>query len=91
MNVILTHLYFEQTVNKNPLEQDSMNNNKKKVALVILDGWGHRIAHTGNAIILANTPNIDFWLSKVESSVIDASGEAVGLSPNQMGNSEVGH
>jgi 2,3-bisphosphoglycerate-independent phosphoglycerate mutase len=63
----------------------------KPVVLLILDGWGIRPAEAGNAICLASTPNIDGWLLHYERSILDAAGEEVGLTPGQMGNSEVGH
>jgi 2,3-bisphosphoglycerate-independent phosphoglycerate mutase len=63
----------------------------KPVMLMILDGWGIREMETGNAVLLADTPNYDRWLHTLERSILDASGEAVGLVPEQMGNSEVGH
>jgi 2,3-bisphosphoglycerate-independent phosphoglycerate mutase len=59
--------------------------------LVILDGWGIREMEHGNAPLQGNTPNVDRWMRTLERSVVDASGEAVGLVPDQMGNSEVGH
>ncbi len=61
------------------------------VMLIILDGWGIREARAGNAIALADTPNYDSWLAENERSIIHSSGEHVGLTPGQMGNSEVGH
>lgn len=64
---------------------------KRPVMLVILDGWGIREYEHGNAVKQAHTPNYDHWLMTRERAVIDASGEAVGLIPDQMGNSEVGH
>lgn len=63
----------------------------KPVMLVIMDGWGLRQMETGNAILLGKTPNYDRWSRTLERSVLDASEEAVGLVPGQMGNSEVGH
>ena len=59
--------------------------------LIVLDGWGMRDAEAGNAVALARTPNFDRWLRACERSVIHTSGEHVGLTPGQMGNSEVGH
>jgi 2,3-bisphosphoglycerate-independent phosphoglycerate mutase len=59
--------------------------------LLILDGWGIREFEHGNAVVQANTPNFDRWLKTRERSIVEASGEAVGLTPDQMGNSEVGH
>lgn len=61
------------------------------VALIILDGWGIREMEHGNAVRLAETPNYDGWLRTRERAILDASGEAVGLPADQMGNSEVGH
>ncbi len=63
----------------------------KPVMLIILDGWGIREMEHGNAPLLASTPNYDRWMRTLERSILDASGEAVGLVPEQMGNSEVGH
>ena len=64
---------------------------KKPVMLIIMDGWGVRTTQHGNAVVQANTPNYDKWTNTLERSLLDASGEAVGLVPDQMGNSEVGH
>jgi 2,3-bisphosphoglycerate-independent phosphoglycerate mutase len=61
------------------------------VALVILDGWGCAPAGPGNAVELADTPNFDRLWRRFPHTTLDASGEAVGLPPGQMGNSEVGH
>ncbi len=59
--------------------------------LIILDGWGIRAAQAGNAVALADTPNFDRWLQTRERAIVHTSGEHVGLTPGQMGNSEVGH
>ena len=64
---------------------------KKTVALIILDGWGHREATENNAIANANTPVLDGLTNKYPSTFISGSGLDVGLPPGQMGNSEVGH
>ena len=64
---------------------------KKKVALLILDGWGFGKNDSSNAILAANTPFFDSCLQKYPHSKLEASGEAVGLPAGQMGNSEVGH
>ena len=61
------------------------------VALVILDGWGCAPPGPGNAVELADTPVFDRLWSTYPHSTLKASGEAVGLPPGQMGNSEVGH
>jgi 2,3-bisphosphoglycerate-independent phosphoglycerate mutase len=61
------------------------------VALVVLDGWGCAAAGPGNAVELAATPVFDRLWAEYPHTTIAASGEAVGLPPGQMGNSEVGH
>ncbi len=61
------------------------------VMLVIMDGWGWREETEGNAVRLAKTPNIDEFQEKYPFTLLEAAGEAVGLPPGQMGNSEVGH
>lgn len=60
-------------------------------ALIIFDGWGLREAREANAILKARTPVIQrLWATQAHMG-IEASGEAVGLAPGVMGNSEVGH
>jgi 2,3-bisphosphoglycerate-independent phosphoglycerate mutase len=61
------------------------------VALVILDGWGCAPPGPGNAVDLADTPVFDRLWAEYPHTTLKASGEAVGLPPGQMGNSEVGH
>src|ERR1700682_1734293 len=67
------------------------------LVLVIRDGGGvadedaAAAARHGNAVRLAHLPVLDGLLSTYPYCVLLASGEAVGLPPGQMGNSEVGH
>ena len=61
------------------------------VTLVVLDGWGCAPAGPGNAVELARTPVFDRLWREYPHAHLEASGEAVGLPPGQMGNSEVGH
>ena len=61
------------------------------VVLVILDGWGCAPPGPGNAVELADTPVFDQLWRDYPHTQLQASGEAVGLPPGQMGNSEVGH
>jgi 2,3-bisphosphoglycerate-independent phosphoglycerate mutase len=61
------------------------------VTLVILDGWGIAPPGPGNAVELADTPVFDRLMETYPHTTLVASGEAVGLPPGQMGNSEVGH
>ncbi len=58
---------------------------------MILDGWGCAPPGPGNAVELAKTPVFDRLWASYPHTTLAASGEAVGLPPGQMGNSEVGH
>lgn len=64
---------------------------KKTTVLMILDGFGINEKTEGNAIKLANTPNIDNITKEYPCVKGNASGLFVGLPDGQMGNSEVGH
>src|SRR5690349_3219294 len=63
----------------------------RKVALIILDGWGLAPAGAGNAISIAKTPYMHELMATCPQSTLSTSGEDVGLPAGQMGNSEVGH
>ncbi|MGE0091365.1 MAG: 2,3-bisphosphoglycerate-independent phosphoglycerate mutase [Bacteroidales bacterium] len=63
----------------------------KKVLLMILDGWGEGVKDESNAIYVQGSPNLDSIRKKYPNSLLNASGEDVGLPEGQMGNSEVGH
>jgi 2,3-bisphosphoglycerate-independent phosphoglycerate mutase len=64
---------------------------KKPYVLLILDGYGIAPASAGNAITSSKKPNIDMLFSKYINTQLIASGEMVGLSANDKGNTEVGH
>lgn len=64
---------------------------KTPLALIILDGFGYRAEREGNAIALADMPYYDQLLEKYPHTLIQASGECVGLPKGVMGNSNVGH
>ncbi|WP_339767167.1 2,3-bisphosphoglycerate-independent phosphoglycerate mutase [uncultured Paraglaciecola sp.] len=68
-----------------------MSQGKKTLALIIMDGWGHREDTANNAIAHANTPVLDRLTKETTNTLISASGMDVGLPGGQMGNSEVGH
>jgi len=57
----------------------------------VLDGWGCAPPGPGNAVEQADTPVFDRLWREFPHSTLEASGEAAGLPPGQMGNSEVGH
>ncbi len=65
--------------------------NNSPVVLVILDGWGLGRDDAGNAVRAARTPVMDRLWRDYPHTSLRCSGEAVGLPPGQMGNSEVGH
>jgi len=59
--------------------------------LIILDGFGYREDCDDNAICQARKPHWNFLWKTCPHTIIDASEKWVGLPPQQMGNSEVGH
>ena len=61
------------------------------VVLCILDGFGIAPDSEGNAWTQAKTPTFDTVIKRYPSMALRASGEDVGLSWGEMGNSEVGH
>ena len=61
------------------------------VVLAVLDGVGLKPDSPGNAVSRARTPFLARAASQYLHVALDASGESVGLTPGQMGNSEVGH
>ncbi len=69
-----------------------MENKKIKPALLlILDGYGIAPPSQGNAVSLADKPVLDKLLCNFPSFTLQSSGESVGLSWGEPGNSEVGH
>ncbi|WP_330463439.1 2,3-bisphosphoglycerate-independent phosphoglycerate mutase [Metamycoplasma gateae] len=66
-------------------------NKKKKVILTVIDGLGLREENQGNAYAQAFHPIFDYLFAMCPNSVLQASGEFVGLPKGQIGNSEVGH
>src|SRR5258705_2143456 len=61
------------------------------LVLIILDGFGYRAEREGNAIAMAAMPFYDELREKYPHTLIEASGECVGLPKGVMGNSNVGH
>ncbi len=62
-----------------------------KVLLLILDGWGYRKEKRGNALLQAKTPAFNRLWKQHPHTLLEASGNAVGLPEGFIGNSEVGH
>jgi 2,3-bisphosphoglycerate-independent phosphoglycerate mutase len=63
----------------------------RKILLLILDGWGMRDRREGNLIQEAQTPFFDRIWARFPHAQLAASGEAVGMPPGTVGNSESGH
>ena len=61
------------------------------VLLVVLDGFGIGDGGPADATAAAHTPFLDRIRGEYPVARLETSGEAVGLPPGQMGNSEVGH
>ncbi|HLZ44322.1 MAG TPA: 2,3-bisphosphoglycerate-independent phosphoglycerate mutase [Gemmatimonadales bacterium] len=69
----------------------SRRNQRAPVVLIVLDGWGFRPGREGNAIELGKTPVWHRLWERASRTLLEASGLAVGLPEEQIGNSEVGH
>lgn len=72
---------------KNPYE----GHDRKRLLLLILDGWGINDETKGNLIKKAGTPSMDNLVNNLPNIRLDAAGEAVGMPQDSVGNSEVGH
>jgi len=68
-----------------------MSKRPKPVVLLILDGFGYTTEQANNAIAMANTPCWDKLQQDYPMTLLNCSGNVVGLPDGQMGNSEVGH
>lgn len=71
--------------------QHVKNKSKRRVILVVADGWGVAPPGPGNLITQAKTPNFDEFMKKYPHTINQAAGLAVGLPEGSQGNSEVGH
>jgi len=64
---------------------------KQKIILIIRDGWGYSKETKGNAAKLAKTPNSDYYEKNYPKTILECSGNAVGLPKGTQGGSEPGH
>lgn len=64
---------------------------RKPYVLVVIDGLGIAANQPDNPVEMAHTPNFNLFREKYYHTFLAASGEDVGLMPNQDGNSEAGH
>lgn len=65
--------------------------NQKKLALIILDGWGIGDGSGADAMAHSSIPCFRSLMDRYPHSLLTTFGESVGLPNGQMGNSEVGH
>lgn len=72
-------------------QQIHQNIKYKPLVLMILDGLGVAPPGKGNAVTLANTPNLDRLWPAYPHTYLQAAGTNVGLPHGVDGNSEVGH
>ncbi len=63
----------------------------KPIVLIVRDGWGYRKESERNATVLGENPFTKELMQRYPTTLLDASGEAVGLPQGYQGNSEVGH
>ena len=64
---------------------------RRRLLLVILDGWGIGKNDDANPIFVAETPVWDNLTRRYPCTQLQAAGDAVGLGPGKAGNSEAGH
>jgi 2,3-bisphosphoglycerate-independent phosphoglycerate mutase len=67
------------------------DNSDRKILLLILDGWGSRKEEQGNLIHMAQTESFDHLWAEFPHAELESAGEAVGMPPGTVGNSEAGH
>lgn len=72
-------------------EKTKIKIRKKPVVLMILDGWGAAPPGEGNAVYLADTPNIDKFWRQYPHGKAAACGEAAGLKKGEISGSETAH
>ncbi|MBI1907883.1 2,3-bisphosphoglycerate-independent phosphoglycerate mutase [Candidatus Uhrbacteria bacterium] len=71
--------------------ESNLGQRPRPAVLIVLDGFGIAPDSEGNAITRARTPVFKKLIQTYPVMALRASGEEVGLSWGEMGNSEVGH
>jgi 2,3-bisphosphoglycerate-independent phosphoglycerate mutase len=64
---------------------------RRRILLLIVDGWGFREERHGNLIAQARTPVMDRLQEEYPFTTLEAAGKAVGMPQGTVGNSEAGH
>ena len=82
-----------QMTGRSLIEKDhsSRTLNARRLLFLLLDGWGEKSDGPGNLISRADTPRMDALKRDFPWTTLLSSGEAVGLPPGTVGNSEAGH
>jgi 2,3-bisphosphoglycerate-independent phosphoglycerate mutase len=75
----------------NSLLPEAAGRKRRRVMLVIADGWGARDEAYGNMILEARTPAMDRLQQAWPTTRLEAAGTAVGMPAGTVGNSEAGH
>ena len=70
---------------------DGGDGRRRRIFLIIADGWGVRDDPYGNMILEAETPAMDRLQQEWPTTRLQAAGEAVGMPAGTVGNSESGH
>jgi 2,3-bisphosphoglycerate-independent phosphoglycerate mutase len=71
--------------------EDRLNRTALPLGLIVLDGWGEAPPSQWNAVRGCHPENMDALAAAYPTTLLQTAGEAVGLPPGQIGNSEVGH
>ena len=62
-----------------------------KTILLLINGFGIRNEENGNAVKLSHTPYLDKFLAMYPNTLLDASGESIGLLKDMPGNDALGY
>jgi 2,3-bisphosphoglycerate-independent phosphoglycerate mutase len=88
---LVKNFFHDMELRGHPAGGGTAAGGKRRVLLVILDGWGLGREDGSNPIFAARTPVWDGLTRHCPWSRLKASGKAVGLKRGKMGNSEAGH
>ncbi len=78
-------------IDENALGLLRSGNGRRRLLLIIADGWGFNEKTEGNLLAEAGTPGMDRLFESFPSTILAAAGEDVGMPAGTVGNSEAGH
>ncbi|MCJ7682194.1 MAG: alkaline phosphatase family protein, partial [Candidatus Aminicenantes bacterium] len=81
----------EEMTGRSLLVRPPAGGGRRRICLLILDGWGVGEENEGNMICRAGSPHFDKQWRGFPHMQLRASGEAVGMPEGTVGNSEAGH